>query len=52
MLDLPFLADGVRARYWRRLTMLKVLDWLELHPGAMRQERWDASGAGMDGTGD
>ena len=32
--------------------MLKILDWLELHPGATWQERWDASGAGADGPAD
>ena len=32
--------------------MLKILDWLELHPGTTWQERWDASGAGADGTAD
>ena len=32
--------------------MLKILDWLELHPGATWQDRWNSSGAGTDGTAD
>ena len=48
----PFLAENVDARHLRKLTMLKVLDWLELHPGATWQERWNSSGAGADGTAD
>ena len=32
--------------------MLKILDWLELHPGKTWQERWNSSGAGTDGTAD
>ena len=32
--------------------MLKILDWLELHPGATWQQRWDSSGAGAGGPGD
>jgi len=48
----PFLPDDAKARHWRKLSMLKVLDWLELHPGATWQERWASSGAGHDGTAD
>jgi len=44
MLARPFLPDDVKARHWRKLSMLKVLDWLELHPGATWQERWGSSG--------
>jgi hypothetical protein len=33
MLAPPFLAKNVNARHHRKLTMLKILDWLELHPG-------------------
>ena len=32
--------------------MLKILDWLELHPGATWQQRWDACGAETDQTAD
>ncbi len=52
MLAPPFLAGDAKARHWRKLTMLKILDWLELHPGTTWQERWDASGAGEDGNAD
>ena len=49
MLQPPFLVNDSKARHWRKLTLLKVLDWLELHPGSTWQERWDATGAGVDG---
>ena len=52
MLAPPFLADGAQARQRRKLTLLKTLDWLELHPGTTWQERWDATGAGIDGRTD
>jgi integrase len=48
----PFLVDNVKVRHWRKLTMLKVLDWLELHPGATWQERWHAAGAEADPAAD
>jgi len=49
MLQPPFLVSDSKARHWRKLTLLKVLDWLELYPGKTWQERWDATGAGVDG---
>jgi hypothetical protein len=52
MLAPPFLAENVDARHPRKLTMLKILDWLELHPGTTWQARWNSSGAGTDGTAD
>jgi hypothetical protein len=52
MLAPPFLAENVDARHPRKLAMLKILDWLELHPGATWQARWNSSGAGTDGTAD
>lgn len=52
MLAPPFAAGDAKSRYSRKLAMLKILDWLELHPGATWQERWDASGAGTDGAAD
>lgn len=48
----PFLADGSQSRCTRRLALLRVLDWLELHPGTSWQERWNATGAGADGRRD
>jgi hypothetical protein len=49
MLAPPFPAEEAKRRDWRKRAMLKILDWLGLHPGATWQERWDASGAGADG---
>jgi integrase len=47
----PFLTDSsAGVRHWRKLTMLKTLDWLELHPGTTWQERWDATGTEAGGT--
>ena len=48
----PFAFGDASARHWRKLSMLKILDWLELHPGATWQQRWDSSGAGAGGPGD
>ena len=45
----PFAFGDASARHWRKLSMLKILDWLELHPGTTWQQRWDSSGAGADG---
>ena len=52
MLAPPFVPEGAGIRDWRKLSMLKILDWLELHPGATWQQRWDACGAETDGTAD
>ena len=52
MLAPPFAADAASSRCARKLAMLKILDWLELHPGRTWQERWDASGAGADENAD
>jgi len=52
MLAPPFPPDRETTRRTRKLAVLKILDWLGLHPGATWQERWDASGAGADGTAD
>jgi len=52
MLTPPFPASDAKSRYSRKLAMLKILDWLRLHPGTTWQERWNASGAGIGGTAD
>lgn len=52
MLAPPFAFGDASARHWRKLGILKILDWLELHPGATWQQRWDASGAGSGGSAD
>ncbi|MEW1779525.1 hypothetical protein [Streptomyces sp. NPDC086777] len=49
MLTPPFLGHDSKTRCNRKLTLLKVLDWLEMQPGSTWQERWDVSGAGIDG---
>jgi integrase len=52
MLAPPFPVGEAAKRDFRKLAMLKILGWLELHPGTTWQERWDASGAGADGRAD
>ena len=52
MLAPPFLGQDSQTRCNRKLTLLKVLDWLEMQPGSTWQERWDATGAGIDGRVD
>ncbi len=42
----PFAAEGSQDRCNRKLALLKVLDWLELHQGRTWQERWDDARAG------
>ena len=44
----PFEAAGSQDRCNRKLALLKVLDWLELHPGRTWQERWDHAVSGGD----
>ena len=52
MLAPPFLTGNFHVRHPQKLSMLKILDWLELHPGKTWQERWNSCGAGTDGTVD
>jgi integrase len=52
MLTPPFPASDAKSRYSRKLAMLKILGWLQLHPGTTWQERWNASGAGTGGNAD
>jgi integrase len=52
MLAPPFPPEEATRRDFRKLGMLKILDWLGLHPGTTWQERWEASGAGADGRAD
>ena len=52
MLAPPFAVADASARHWRKLGILKLLDWLELHPGTTWQQRWDSSGAGVVRPGD
>jgi hypothetical protein len=42
----PFEAATSQDRCNRKLALLKVLDWLELHPGRTWQERWEHATSG------
>lgn len=42
----PFEAVTSQDRCNRKLALLKVLDWLELHPGLTWQERWERATSG------
>ena len=42
----PFVAGTSQDRCNRKLALLKVLDWLDLHPGRTWQERWGDAAAG------
>lgn len=48
----PFRADDPDARCHRNLSLQAVLDWLGLYPGESWQQRWAATGAGVDGYRD
>lgn len=48
----PFWLDRPSAQRQRRFGLVRVLDWLEAQPGRTWQERWVASGAGVDGRAD
>ena len=44
-------AENDQSRYYRRLGVIRMLDWLEAQPGSAWQERWDAgcrTAAGQD----
>ena len=48
----PFRLDRPSAQHQRRFGLTRVLEWLEAQPGRSWQERWAASGAGVDGRTD
>lgn len=48
----PFLAKEKGVRSHRKLSLAAVRDWLQLYPGDSWQERWEATGAGLDGNRD
>ena len=48
----PFLVQDAKTRSNRKVALLRVLDWLERHPGGTWQDRWEATGAGIDGRAD
>jgi integrase len=49
LLAAPFTVENSSSRSWRKFALIKVLDWLEGQPGQTWQQRWDASGVGVDG---
>ena len=51
MLAPPFLPDDVKARHWRKLSTLKVLDWLEAAPGSDVAGALDVVGCWARGGG-
>jgi len=52
MATAPFRGDDSQSRCHRKASLLAVLDWLELSPGQSWQQRWNATGAGQDGSRD
>ena len=48
----PFRLDKPSAQRQRRFGLIRVLEWLKAQPGRSWQERWVASGAGVDGRAD
>ncbi|MGH3449309.1 MAG: tyrosine-type recombinase/integrase, partial [Haloechinothrix sp.] len=48
----PFPLDRPAAQHQRRFGLIRLLEWLETQPGRSWQERWVASGAGIDGRTD
>lgn len=52
LLTPPFLVQDSKTRCNRKVALLRVLDWLERHPGETWQDRWEATGAGLDGRAD
>jgi hypothetical protein len=48
----PFCLDNAASQYDRRAGLIRVLDWLGSQPGSTWQDRWCASGAGLDGSAD
>jgi integrase len=48
----PFAHGNAGTQHVRRYGLIRVLDWLAAQPGSTWQDRWNASGAGMDGRAD
>ncbi len=49
---LPFALDNSSSQSYRKFGLIRVLDWLAAQPGRTWQDRWNASGAGIDGRAD
>ena len=48
----PFRLDHAGSQEKRKYGLIRVLDWLQAQPGETWQQRWIASGAGVDGRTD
>ena len=52
LLSPPFALDNYSSQSYRKFGLIRVLDWLAARPGRTWQDRWNASGAGIDGHAD
>jgi len=52
LMALPFALDNSSSQSYRKFGLIRVLDWLAAQPGRTWQDRWNASGAGIDGRAD
>ena len=52
LLSPPFALDNYSSQSYRKFGLIRVLDWLAAQPGRTWQDRWNASGAGIDGHAD
>ena len=48
----PFALDNASSQNYRKFGLTRILDWLAAQPGGTWQDRWNASGAGIDGRAD
>ena len=48
----PFALDNASSQNYRRFGLIRVLDWLGSQPGGTWQDRWNASGVGINGRAD
>lgn len=51
LLTRPFVTGTASTAAWRRLGLLRIMDWLQAQPGRTWQERWNAA-VDIDGTVD
>ena len=52
LLSPPFALENSSSQVNRKFGLIRVLDWLAAQPGRTWQDRWNASGAGVDGHAD
>jgi integrase len=48
----PFALGNSSSQSYRKFGLIRVLDWLAAQPGRTWQDRWNASGADIDGPAD